>query len=84
MYDVINAVFELGGALLLWLDVRQLSRDRMLRGVYWPVRVFFAVWGVWNVVYYPAIGQSFSFYAGLAVVAANLAWVRLAWRYRNV
>lgn len=83
MYDIINAVFELGGALLLWLDVRQLSRDRMLRGVYWPVRVFFAVWGIWNVVYYPAIGQSFSFYAGLAVVAANLAWVRLAWRYRN-
>jgi hypothetical protein len=82
-YDLMNAAFELGGAVLLWLDVARLHRDKMLRGVYWPVRAFFWLWGVWNVFYYPAIGQSLSFWAGLGVVLANTAWVVLAWRYRG-
>lgn len=82
-YDLGNGVFEALGAVLLWLDVARLWRDRMLRGVYWPVRVFFWAWGVWNVFYYPALGQSFSFYAGLGVVLANTAWCVLAWRFRE-
>lgn len=81
-YDLVNALFELGGAVMLWLDVARLLRDRQLRGVYLPVRFFFLSWGVWNVFYYPAIGQTASFFAGLSVVAANAAWCGLAWRYR--
>jgi hypothetical protein len=82
--DLINAAFEAVGATFLALDCRALARDKCLRGVYWPGRVFFASWGAWNVLYYPAIGQWLSFAAGLLVLAVNAVWCLLAWRYRNV
>ena len=81
--DLCNAAFELVGACFLAYDCRVLARDKQLRGVYWPGRVFWASWGLWNVIYYPAIGQHASFAAGLLVLAANAVWVALAWRYRK-
>jgi hypothetical protein len=81
--DAINAVFELGGAVLIWANVRALYRAKEVRGVYAPVMAFYAAWGLWNVFYYPAIGQTLSFWAGLGVVAGNVAWCALAWRYRG-
>lgn len=80
--DAINAAFELGGALLIWANVRALYRAKEVRGVYAPVMAFYAAWGLWNVFYYPAIGQTLSFWAGLGVVAGNVAWCALAWRLR--
>lgn len=77
--DILNAAFEAIGAAFLVADCRALARDKQLRGVYWPGRVFWASWGVWNVVYYPAIGQVWSFLAGLPVLVANVAWCLLAW-----
>lgn len=81
--DMLNAAFEFVGALFLAADSRDLYRDKLLRGVYWPGRVFFASWGAWNVLYYPSIGQTFSFIAGLLVLAVNTVWCVLAWKYRN-
>lgn len=81
--DILNASFELAGATFLALDCRALARDKRLRGVYWPGRAFFASWGLWNVLYYPAISQWLSFYAGLLVLAVNIVWCVLAWRYRK-
>lgn len=81
--DLGNALFEFVGAAFLCADAYRLAQDKCLRGVYWPGRVFFTLWGFWNVVYYPAIGQGLSFLAGLCVVAVNCLWCVLAWRYRN-
>lgn len=81
--DTINAMFELGGALFIWLNVRALYLAKVVRGVYPPVMAFYAAWGVWNVFYYPAIGQHLSFWAGLGVVAGNLVWCSLALKYRS-
>lgn len=81
--DTINAAFELGGAVLIWANVRALYRAKEVRGVYAPVMAFYAAWGLWNVFYYPAIGQTLSFWAGLGVVAGNVAWCALAWRYHR-
>lgn len=81
--DVGNAMFELVGALLGWLNVRQLLRDRSVSGVYWPVTAFFAAWGYWNLFYYPALGQWFSAWAGALLALANTAWVVLALRFRR-
>lgn len=81
--DLFNALFELGGALFIWLNVRKLYADKMTRGVYWPVNVFYTLWGVWNIFYYPAICQMLSFWAGIGVVLGNTAWCLLAYRYRK-
>lgn len=81
--DLVNGGFELLGGAALWLDVRRLLRDRVVRGVYWPARAFYAAWGLWNLAYYPSLGQTLSFLGGLVVVSANLTWCWLAWRLRS-
>lgn len=76
--DLINAGIELIGALFTWRNAWQLHVDRDIRGVYWPTSLFFAVWGLWNLYYYPALDQWASFSAGLVLVAGNIAWVAMA------
>ena len=81
--DLVNGLFELCGAFLLWLNVKKLHADKKVMGVYWPVTAFFATWGVWNLHYYPSLDQWFSFAAGIVLVGANIVWVWLAIRYRK-
>lgn len=83
MPDKINAIFEIGGALLIWCNVRRLYVDRVVLGVFAPVFVFYTLWGFWNCWFYPAIGQMFSFYAGIGTTLGNLTWCALAWKYRG-
>lgn len=82
--DAVNAAFETLGAVLTWSNFVKLRRDREVRGVYWPVTAFFALWGAWNVIYYPALGQWLSAAAGVLLCAGNFAWVAmvlwLKWR----
>jgi len=75
--DLINGSFELVGAYFTWRNWLQLRRDRTIAGVYWPTTAFFAAWGMWNLIYYPALGQWASFIGGVALVAGNVAWVVL-------
>lgn len=75
--DALNAAFELVGALLIVLNIRRVLRDRMVRGVDWRVTAFFSAWGLWNIFYYPHLGQWLSFIAGLLLVSANTTWVLL-------
>lgn len=81
--DHINGLFELIGGLLIWANVVRLARDRQIRGVDWRVTGFFWAWGLWNLFYYPHLGQWWSFAGGLMIVVANCAWLALAWRYRH-
>lgn len=82
--DLINGLFELGGALTLCLNVRALWRDRGISGVHWGPVAFFSAWGVWNLFYYPSLGQRFSFAGGVCVVTVNLVWLGLlTWLTRD-
>ena len=82
--DLINGGMELGGAAALAMNVRRLWRDRRLEGVHWAPTVFFTVWGAWNLLYYPSLGQWCSFAGGCAVMAVNAAWLAsLAWMRRR-
>lgn len=76
--DLINGSFELVGAYFTWRNFQELRQARQLRGVYWPTTAFFSAWGIWNLVYYPALGQWASFVGGVLLVAGNVAWVVLA------
>lgn len=81
--DLINGGFELVGAVMVWLSVLALYRQKEVRGVFWPSWAFFAAWGMWNLHYYPSLEQMVSFYAGLLLVSGNVAWVVLALYYRR-
>jgi hypothetical protein len=79
--DIINSLFEGGGAALLTLNVRRLYRDKTLSGVSIFPTIWWNLWGFWNVYYYRALHQSLSWVAGLAVVTLNTIWVVLALFY---
>lgn len=84
--DHINGAFELLGAALLFMDVLALRRDRAIAGVHWGPRFFFMGWGLWNLYYYPQLGQYWSFVGGCLLVMANAMWLVLlaTYRVRNV
>lgn len=83
MPDLINGLFEFIGGLLSFTNVYRLWKDKSLKGVYYIPTAFFAAWGAWNLYYYPYLQQWLSFTGGLVIVAANVAWVSLAIKYRN-
>lgn len=73
--DLINGLFEFGGSLLIWLNVRALHRDKQFKGVSIAPTAFFFGWGIWNLYYYPSLEQWASFFGGLSIVVANGVWV---------
>jgi hypothetical protein len=76
--DLINGIFETGGAFAAWKNYFQLRKDKAIKGVYWPVYVFYSLWGLWNLAYYPMLNQWLSFCAGIVLVTGNVAWVTQA------
>lgn len=72
--DFFNAVFEWSAGFFIWLSVYKMYKDKMVRGVHWAPIGFFALWGYWNLYYYPSLDQWLSFVGGINVVVANTVW----------
>ena len=79
--DVVNGVFEGLAGFLLWNNVRILFHQKIVKGVSIFTTAMFALWGYWNLYYYPHLNQTASFIGGVLVVFANTVWVILAIRY---
>ena len=73
--DIINALFEFAGAAFISVSIARLNRDKAVAGVSWVSPAFFFVWGLWNLFYYPSLGQWWSFTAGLCLSTANAVWI---------
>jgi len=81
--DTINGIFELFAGLMILNNCRVLFNDKMVRGVSLVSTVFFTCWGAWNLYYYPALGQMFSFFAGVLIFFANFCWIGLMCYYKR-
>lgn len=79
--DAINGLFGFSGSAMIWWNVRALLRDREIKGAHWAPTVLFFLWGIWNLFYYPHLGQWASFAGGCSISLANGAWLFLALRY---
>jgi hypothetical protein len=75
--DAVNGWFEIGGALVTVLSVRQLRRDRVLLGAHWGPTIFFTLWGCWNLLYYPSLAQPVSTIGAAALVGVNVVYLSL-------
>jgi len=84
--DAVNGLFEMGASIAILAHCFKLYKDKLLRGVSIGATAFFTSWGVWNLYYYPSLGQSISFVAGMAVVFTNVLWLGMMFHYsrRNV
>jgi hypothetical protein len=79
--DQINAIFEFVSALFIGINVWRLYKDKRVAGVsLWPT-AFFASWGLWNLYFYPALNQWWSFGAGIGIVIVNVLWLGMAVYY---
>lgn len=81
--DAINGSFEALAGLMIGNHCRTLYRDKQVRGVSLLSTCFFAAWGIWNLYYYPHLGQIISFLGGLSVSTANAVWIGMMIYYRK-
>ena len=81
--DLTNGCFEFLGGLLVLNHCRAVLRDKAVKGVSVFSTAVFALWGVWNIYYYPSLDQWASFAGGLVIVSANALWVVLLLKYRR-
>jgi hypothetical protein len=79
--DLINGCFELIGGILLFGNCWRMHKDKQLKGVSWLPTLFFTSWGFWNLLYYPALNQWFSFAGGCVIVLANTPWLGMTLYY---
>lgn len=79
--DLINGLFETIGGVLILNHCRALFRDKAIAGVSVFSTAVFTSWGIWNLYYYPSLGQWWSFLGGLAIVAANALWLGMMLYY---
>ena len=79
--DLINGIFEGAAGFMLWFNAVKIYKDKQLKGVHVFPTAVFALWGYWNLFYYPHLNQWISFFAGINVVLPNTIWVALAIHY---
>jgi hypothetical protein len=79
--DIVNGLFEFGIAIPLAKGVLMLRKDKVVRGFYWPTIAWTTAWGLWNLYYYPSLGQWWSFVGGALVVSVNITWLSHVFYY---
>jgi hypothetical protein len=81
--DFINGSFELLAGVFVLNHCRVLHAHKQARGVSLASVLFFTLWGLWNLYYYPSLNQPLSYYGGWFVVGANALYVGMMVSYRS-
>jgi hypothetical protein len=81
--DQINGIFEFCGGLFILTSIFKLYKDKQVKGVTLAHPIFFFLWGLWNLYFYPHLNQMFSFYGGIMVAFTNLIWICQIIYYRK-
>ena len=76
--DSVNCLFEYVSALVIWLSVVQIYKDKTYKGVHISQAVFFSAESIWNLHYYNTLNQPLSLLAGVFVCVGNISWLWLA------
>lgn len=79
--DLINASFEFGAGFAVLHHCVKLYEHKQSRGVSPAAVLFFTVWGLWNLYYYPHLGQFWSFAGGIFITLANLVYLVMLGHY---
>ena len=82
--DLINGLFELFAGFFVLMHCHRLLKDKQVKGVSLVATTFFTSWGIWNLYYYPHLGQWLSFFGGLSIVCANALWISMMVYYVHI
>ena len=81
--DLINSIFEGVAAVSVLISVRQILKDREVKGVAWLGCLFMPVWSFWNVYFYATLAQGWSFLAAVSMSIAETIYVVLLIYYSH-
>lgn len=81
MISHLNAAFEAVAAVLAWVSVYRLHRDRRVSGVFVGQILFSLVWGLLCPFYYIEHGDYLSMVGACARDAATAVWLLLFWAH---
>jgi hypothetical protein len=81
MLDAINSFFEMGMFVVILMGIYKLVQDKYVAGFHWAQVAFPMSWGMFNLVYYPSLGQTLSTVAAVFVVVANIVYLILITYY---
>ena len=81
--DAINAGFEVFASVVSTLSLIAIYKAKRIIGVSpWPT-VFFSVWGMWNLFYYPHLGQVWSTLAAGCMLGVNMIWLYMYYQFKE-
>lgn len=75
--DNINGLFELLGGVFVMLHCLRLYKDKKVKGISLVAIAYFALWGIWNIYYYPFLEQWASLIGSLFIVTMNTLWISM-------
>ncbi len=79
--DIVNGSYEMLGAPFILLSIINLYKCKQVRGVTWWHPAFFGTWSLWNLYYYPHLGQWFSFFGGILISLTTCVWLGMMLYY---
>lgn len=79
--DSVNGIFEFSGGVFLWANCYRLWKDKQVKGVSVMVSLFWSSWSMWNLYYYPHLGQWASFAGAANIAVPNMVWAIMAMHY---
>jgi len=82
-YDFINAVFECSGGIFVALNAWDIWKKKAVAGQTLTALAFFTAWGLWNLVFYPAVGQWWSTLGAWGIMLMNAVQIGLVLKFRG-
>lgn len=81
--DLINGVVALIGSGFVCRSILALHRHKQVRGVYWPVAIFFSGASTWSIYLFYEMDFIYSMCGNIGYASCNLVWLALAIFYRR-
>ncbi len=82
--DYVNALFLLGATLFMGLNIIQLYKDKMVRGVSVWTFIYFLLWNLYSLYYLVHLNQLVSFVLELFFMAVSLFYVFQIMHYKKM
>lgn len=73
--DIVTGGFETFGGIPILMSILKTHRDKRVTGLHVSSNLFFTTWGLWNLYYWPHLGQVAAFLGGVVLCLANVVWL---------
>ena len=82
--DLVNALFLLGATLFMGLNILQLYKDKLVRGVSVLPFIYFLLWNLYSLYYLVHLNQLVSFVLEFAFLCVSLFYVCQILHYKKL